>query len=390
MQRTVAVAAAIVMLVYPAEAKSNPWVAAYWPGWELGNGVSNISPPFSAIDWSAFTEVIYFSLTPTANGGLDSTLNGMNFRAAHLLIDAAHAHNVKVLFTIGGEGTEAEFMSATSPGNLSRFIENLSGYMKTGGFDGIDIDWEALNTTDMSNYRALAAGLRAAIGPGAILATTGGNPIVNAATQSYFNQINLCTYDMAGPYGGWVTWYNGAVYPWGKASANGMEAYASVDPLINEYIQAGVSPKKLGIGCEFGGTIWKGGVVTDSAGVPVSPPHGATGANESFSTAPKMSFDVPLYWSDGTGIMQKYYRPEYYHWDSSAEAAYLSIDSAGTGGSDYFISYDNAQSIEAKMAYVRKKGLGGLIVWTLKTGYPGDGKYPLLHALQKARQGGIN
>ena len=388
--RTLCTIGAVVLLLETSLSAQNPhWVAAYWPGWELGDGVSNLSPPFSAIEWSAFTEIMYFSLTPTFTGGLDSTLNGMNYIAARRLIDSAHTHGVKVLFTVGGAGTESQFMAATSSANLPAFIRSLIDYMKRMGFDGIDIDWEALNTTDLSNFRELAAGLRAGIGPNAILTNTGGNPAVNAATQDFFDQINLCTYDMTGPYGGWVTWYNGSVYSWGKAASNGEESFAAVDPLINEYIRAGVSPMKLGIGSEFGGTIWKGGTVTDSVGIPQAGTNGATGANEGYSTPPKLSFDAPLYWQDGTGIMQKYYRPQYYHWDDAAKAAYLSIDSTGNSN-DYFISFDDSNSLKAKFNYVKSKGIGGLILWTLKMGYPGLGRYPLLQTLKELRQGGKN
>jgi len=380
MRKVLTIGATVALLVVSARAQNGPWVAAYWPGWEFGDGHSNLSPPYSAINWGAFTEIMYFSMVPKSNGGLDSSLNGMVASAARRLIDSAHTHNVKVLFTIGGVGTEAQFLSATSSANIETFVTNLATYTTTVGFDGIDIDWEALNTDDSSNFRMLAEGLRLALGSNIILTNTGGNPEVNAETAQYFDQVNIDTYDLSGNYPGWITWFNGSPYTWGPASSNGQEQYASCETSLNRYINAGVPISKLGIGSEFGGTIWKGGIVTDSAGVSEPGTNGVTAPNEAYSTSPTMSYDVPLYWSDGSGIMQKYYQPQYYRWDSTAQAPYLSIDSAGSNH-DYFISYDDTNAIKAKLDYITSKGIGGIVLWTLKMGYPGNGKYPALNVI---------
>jgi hypothetical protein len=71
-------------------------------------------------------------------------------------------------------------------------------------------------------------------------------------------------------------------------------------------------------------------------------------------------------------------------WDSIAQAAYISV----TTGSGKFISLDNARTMEAKAAYVRSTGIGGMIIWELGGGYraslPAGQRDELLQAVKKA------
>jgi len=78
-------------------------------------------------------------------------------------------------------------------------------------------------------------------------------------------------------------------------------------------------------------------------------------------------------------------------WDANAQAAYISVDLAGTNN-DRFISIDNEQTIFAKMKYLHDKGVGGLIIWELGGGYrtnaPAGQKDLLLQAVKAAYTGG--
>jgi chitinase len=85
--------------------------------------------------------------------------------------------------------------------------------------------------------------------------------------------------------------------------------------------------------------------------------------------------------------MSTYYQTSLRHWDADAEAVYLSIDAAGAAN-DKFVSYDDEQTAQAKVAYVRNRNIGGLIVWELSGGYrptqPAGQRDPLLQALRQA------
>ncbi len=50
------------------------------------------------------------------------------------------------------------------------------------------------------------------------------------------------------------------------------------------------------------------------------------------------------------------------YWDAAAMAPYAYSPSAYGG---HFISYDDPQSLTAKMAYIRSRGMGGAMLWEL-------------------------
>jgi hypothetical protein len=79
-------------------------------------------------------------------------------------------------------------------------------------------------------------------------------------------------------------------------------------------------------------------------------------------------------------------------WDSVGQAAYISVDNAGSA-SDEFVSFDNQQTVAAKVAYARSKGHGGIAIWELAGGYlrnPGAAvRDPLIQALKQAMAGSV-
>ena len=86
-------------------------------------------------------------------------------------------------------------------------------------------------------------------------------------------------------------------------------------------------------------------------------------------------------------IMSTYYQSNLYHWDSAAQAAYLSIDQSGSA-SDQFISYDDEHSCQSKVSYARNRHLGGVMIWELGQGYcptqPAGQRDPLVQAIHQA------
>ena len=90
-------------------AQSNIWVTAYYAGWEQDH------LPASQIDYTALTQINYFAAIPNADGSIDLSGNGVTYNSnVQTLVTNAHAHGVKVLLTVGGWSTEADFNSATA------------------------------------------------------------------------------------------------------------------------------------------------------------------------------------------------------------------------------------------------------------------------------------
>ena len=112
------------------------------------------------------------------------------------------------------------------------------------------------------------------------------------------------TYDLSGAYAGWVTWFNSPIYDGGGRFPSTGRPLPSINGAVENFITNGVVPAKIGIGVAFYGDVWAGGV---------SQPR------ESWISPPSVT-QIPF-----SEIMYAYYyRSNYYHWDTNAQAAYLS------------------------------------------------------------------
>ncbi len=346
-----------------------PWITAYYAGWN-----QNAMPPGS-IDYSAVTHIVHFSIYPTQGGNVDGTQNGITRESAAAAVGAAHAAGKKILLTCGGWGSDKSFDDATSPANRRTFVSSLVQYMQQGGYDGLDIDWEPV--TSPAQFRQFIPELRRAmkaVKPASLL-TTAAFSFDKAVVEmkDYFDQINLMTYDMSGPWPAWISWHNSPVYDGGYRFPSTGNLLPSMDGTVREYLKAGVPAPKLGIGIDFYGYVWSGGTGTSTGGV--------TKPRQAWTNPPIVKSNVAY-----STIMDQYgmYPVRF---DSVAQAVYISID-APADEDDRFISFENEKTMFAKAAYVRQMGLGGVILYELAAGYraglPPGRRDPLLQAVKSA------
>ena len=153
--------------------------------------------------------------------------------------------------------------------------------MKAGNYDGIDLDWEPVPTADFHQFTNLVLELRAALDllPTRKLLTAavsayspyGDAPDSEckmlAALQPCFDQINIMTYDLSGPYAGWVTWFNSPVYDGSMCFPSTSRLMPSIDGAVKNFTANGVNPAKLGVGVAFYGDVWIGGTGASTGGV---------------------------------------------------------------------------------------------------------------------------
>jgi len=365
----------------PTLARGGLWSTGYYPGYRQS------SVPASNIDFTAVSHVIHFSLVPNSDGSLNSSANNLTSANSADVISRAHAAGKEVLICVGGADTELDFQAATSSTNLSSFINNLTNFMASRGYDGVDVDWEPLPASDAEQYTNLVNELRSALDAfpqhKLLTAAAGAYPpygdpaaaegAMYASLQGQFDQINLMTYDLSGPYPGWVTWFNSPIYDGGYQFPSTGGLVPSVDGAVNYFLTSGVAAAKLGIGIPFYGDIWQGGAGTSTGGV--------TQPRQSWTTAPS------LIQSSYNTIINQYYQPQLYYWDTNAQAAYLSITNA-SAANDMFISYDDPHTCQAKVSYARNHGLGGVMIWELSQDYnasaPVGQRDPLLQTIKQA------
>lgn len=351
----------------PPASRAALWCTAYFVGYDDGN---TMDP--SNIDFSVVTHVVHFSVIPNADGSLDPDSNGITPEASAALISVAHAANRKALICVGGQDS-VNFQSACSNANLGNFVSNLTNFMASRGYDGIDIDWEPYEDSNGPFFSNLVVQLRTALNtmnPRPLLTTAlplptpwdaSALPALMASLTNQFDQINLQTYDLSGPYPGWITWHNSAIYDNGQTLPGNLTV-PSVNGAVMRFISAGVPAAKLGLGITFHGQLWTG------EAVPTQP----------LTSSPTMN---PITYNQ---ILATYSASPHF-WDQGAQAPYISLTNSDPNQS-IFISYDDTRAVEGKVSYARDQGLGGMIIWELKQDHTSTSPDPLLNAVKLALQ----
>ena len=273
---------------------------------------------------------------------------------------------------LGGAGEHAGFVGAASAGKRQAFVQNILKVVQGYGFDGVDLDWEPIESADQAPLKALAVALKAAR-PDLLLSVpvnfVNANFPAEEARPSFadlaqtVDRLNIMSYGMAGVYEGWKSWHSSAL------TGESESTPSSVDSSVKAYLAAGVPASKLGLGIGFYGLCYQGvlGPNQSAAGMKIAADDG------------QMSY---------SNIMGGYFTPAARKWDAAAKVPYLS--SATPLGADKctFVSYEDAQSVAEKGRYAREKGLGGTIVWTLGQAHfaskPAGQRDPLLDAVKSA------
>ncbi len=178
------------------------------------------------------------------------------------------------------------------------------------------------------------------------------------------------TYDLSGPYDGWVTWFNSPISDGGYTFPSTGGPVPSINRTMRNFTNAGVAAGKLGLGLPFYGYAWTGA-------------PGFTQPRQGWGSGAAPTVTTPAYQT----IVNTYYQSNRYHWDTNAQAAYLSVTNT-PASNDMFISYDDAYACQAKVSDARNLGLGGIMIWELSQDYfsnrTGSNQWPLLLALNQA------
>jgi GH18 family chitinase len=186
----------LITLMLASMVDGRPMVVAYVPNWiDL--------PAFAAtIDYAKVTHLNIAFENPSNEAG-ELTFNADN--AA--LIAKAHAHQVKVLVSIGG-GSAAEdkilrrrYANLLGEKNRQKFVAGLAAYVTAHGFDGLDVDLEGPSVT--ADYGAFIKELAAALKPEGKLLTAAlskgyGGDKVPVEVFDQLDFVNIMAYDAVG------------------------------------------------------------------------------------------------------------------------------------------------------------------------------------------------
>jgi chitinase len=281
-------------------------------------------------------------------------------------LKAAHPQ-LQTLISVGGWTWSGKFSDvALTDESRKKFAASCVKFMTDYGFDGIDVDWEypaggglsgnKERPEDPANFVLLMAELRTQLeaqtkidGKHHLLTIAVGadpkkiTPIDWKAVHPSLDFINVMAYDFAGSWST-KTGFNAPLYETPGADPG------SADTAMKTYLAAGIPADKLVLGVPFYGRGWK--EVKDVNDGLFQPYGDIPGTEGSFNYSELASFWI--------GHSDR-------HWNDAAKVPWLFIPKTGM-----MISYDDAESLTAKTAYVKEHQLGGIMIWELVGDDPED------------------
>ncbi|MCM3786100.1 glycosyl hydrolase family 18 protein [Neobacillus mesonae] len=282
--------------------------------------------------------------------------------------------NLKTIISVGGWTWSNRFSDvAATPETRETFANSAVDFLRKYNFDGVDLDWEypvsggldgnSKRPQDKQNYTLLLSKIRekldaaeAADGKEYVLTiASGASPSFVANTElaniaSIVDWINIMTYDFNGAWQKISAHnaplnYDSAAAAAGIPNADTFNAAAGAQGHLN----AGVPAGKLVLGVPFYGRGWDGCAQTNNG------QYQTCSGGSTVGTWEAGSFD--FYDLEANYINKNGYTR---YWNDTAKVPYLYNSS-----NKRFISYDDAESIGYKTAYIKSKGLGGAMFWEL-------------------------
>ncbi|QIX02022.1 hypothetical protein AMS68_007539 [Peltaster fructicola] len=259
-------------------------------------------------------------------------------------------------FTDPGPTRQAFSTMTSSQGNRASFISQLTKFMDSYGFDGVDLDWEYPQAddrggvaADTANYVSLVKEMRAAFGTRYGISMTLPTSYWYlqhfdlAGIQPNIDWFNLMAYDLHG------VWDAESKYvgPYLATHTNITEIDLGLDLLW----RAGVDSSKVVLGQAFYGRSFTlkdpgcstpNGVCQFTGGANAGPCSNAAGILDNREIA-----DI---------ISSKNVKPEL---DKTAGVKWITWDS------NQWVSYDDADTFAIKRDFANNRCLGGLMVWAM-------------------------
>ena len=379
----------------------------YYGDWSIYAGQKNFYP--SKIDGSLITHLNFAFMDVDANGNLVLCDEHADFQAilpeqsgltygepyagvlGAMSILRSKYPNMKIGISVGGWTRSGDFPAVAADATKRKnFAKNITKFVDYLGYDFVDIDWEYPTAVresdpqgngvtidkgcmgspaDKHNFTLLMQDLRDELDAlGAknnkhyeLSSAMSASPTMMKQIEydkvlDIVDFVNMMTYDLNGAWNGY-TGHQTALYTndsYDKETQ--VDGQFSVDTCI-KYLEKTYGNKidysKVVIGVAPYTRGWCGvkndGPDKDNPGLYATADPNSVKAADG-TTSGSYAF------SDMDELCQKYKLKEYY--DTKAEAAYYYSEETG-----YFFTCDNERSVTAKGAYVREKGLGGLISW---------------------------
>lgn len=282
----------------------------------------------SQVPFDKLTQIDLAFVNPDSSGNFDQ-----DFGALTPFIKAAHNHNVKVLYSIGGGSYQGQYHALFKDGKRQELVKNFVAKVLQYNADGIDVDLEsgyAFGSETDPNYGVFVKELAQSLKSKnklitAALPSSPGN-VVTHEVLTQFDFINIMSYDHTGP--------------WSPDRAENHASYADAMDDLNYYLNTLKVPKdKLILGVPFYG-------------------HGF---------GPNLN-DPVIAWMTYKEIVSTYAGAEWVdHWHLP---------------NGYIMYYNGIPTIKNKTKLARKNA-AGIMIWEIMYDLPGSRK-SLLNAIYEA------
>ena len=287
-----------------------------------------------------------------------------------LQILKANNPHLKTFISVGGWTWSTYFSNiALTQESREIFAASCVDFIQEYEFDGVDLDWEypvsgglgsnVYRPEDKQNFTLLLAELRSQLdqaGDYLLTIAAPSSPLIQENLEidqihQYLDWINIMTYDFHGPWSGEsdpVTNFNTPLYM--MLDDPTPEPYYSsfnLSAAVEGYLGHGVPMEKLHASLAFYGRGF-GGVPNVNNGLfatytaPASP---GTWENGVFDY-----WDLAQNYIDMNGYVS--------YWNDEAKVPWLY-----NPNTQNMISYDNPQSLAAKVNYIKSMNLGGVMFW---------------------------
>lgn len=355
------VVVAISMLLV-STAFSQRWVNAYYTDWDYAR-----MPP-TAVDMRGLTNIIFINIDPIGSPPyFQFHWPGQQiFEAtAATLIQRAHAVGVKVLLGLGGVwcpgdcGSTAFLNHANDPVWVHNYVQAVTNYARSQGYDGVQLDWEG--SVFREGWIRLTDSLRVALNrwqPRGILAgaiagyipLNWNNPYDIEATNRNFDYIESMTFDL----NGWWRSSSGFNSPLYDPTPNwpGYDG-DNVHQAISVWLTRGIAIQKFAIGIPFYGFKWWG------------------------ISGPTQTGWTNAYWTRYHFVLREDIGYGQVFYDSLAANRWIRKIAGQQGSTETaFVDYQDSASVAKRVQYAIQRGLGGIMIFDLNSGYLDPQNYP--------------
>ena len=340
----------------PKPSTAGKYMVGYYTGWSAYKGYTPQKVPAAKLTHLNYA---FAKIDPsTSKIALADPANDRKNFAAFRTLKQSNPQ-LKTLISIGGWDYSKYFSDiASTSARREKFAQSCLDFILEHGFDGVDLDWEYPvsggipgNTNrpqDKQNFTHLLRAIRSKLDAQAkkdgrtyyLTIAAGANSsylakIEPVAVANLVDYIFIMAYDMHGPWDRYAD-LNAPLYTPAESSP---QYKGSVQDGISAYLQKGISAKKLVLGMPFYGYIYQG----------VSSQN--NGLYSKYTSAKSISYDIvrKSYLSNSSYKQLRH---------STAQVPYLY-------GKNTFITYEDPQSIAAKVALAKSRGLAGTGAWEL-------------------------